>query len=80
MSKALGRHFMVCTKLTPSKTSRFFKGGFSPSKCKKALGEKPWFSTMVSTTFQLYFEVENVTSNYKMFFLTQNDVFNYLLK
>jgi hypothetical protein len=27
---------------------------------------------------QLHFEVENVTSNYKMFFSTQNDVFNCL--
>jgi len=30
----------------------------------------------VSTTF----EVENITSNCKMFFSTQNDVFNYLPK
>jgi hypothetical protein len=30
----------------------------------KSLGEKPWFSTMVLTTFQLHFEVENVISNY----------------
>jgi hypothetical protein len=34
---------------------------------------------MVSTMFQLHFEVENVTSNYKMFFSTQNDIFNYLI-
>jgi hypothetical protein len=32
------------------------------------LGEKPKFSTMVLITFQLHFEVENITSNYKMFF------------
>jgi hypothetical protein len=35
---------------------------------------------MVSSTFQLHFEVENVTSNYKMFFSIQNGVFNYLPK
>jgi hypothetical protein len=32
------------------------------------LGEKLGFSTMVSITFQLHFEVENVISNYEMFF------------
>jgi len=41
-----------------------------------SLGKKPRFSTM----FQLHFEVKNVTSNCKMFFSTQNDVFNCLLK
>ncbi len=46
----------------------------------RSLGEKLGFLTMVLTTFQLHFEVENVTSNYKMFFSTQNDVFNCLLK
>jgi hypothetical protein len=44
------------------------------------LGEKLGFSTMVSNMFQLHFEVENVASNYKMFFSTQNDVFNCLPK
>jgi hypothetical protein len=44
------------------------------------LGEKPRFSTMVLITFQLHFEVENVTSNCKMVFSTQNDVFNCLPK
>jgi hypothetical protein len=33
---------------------------------------------MVLTTFQLHFEVENITSNCKMFFSTQNDVLNCL--
>jgi len=41
-----------------------------------SLGKKPRFSTM----FQLHFEVENITSNCKMFFSTQNDVFNCLPK
>jgi len=45
-----------------------------------SLGEKPRLLTMVLITFQLHFEVENVTSNCKMFFSTQNDVFNYLPK
>ncbi len=44
------------------------------------IGEKPRFSTMILTMFQLHFEVENVPSNYKMFFSTQNDVFNCLPK
>ncbi len=34
-------------------------------------GEKPDFSTMFSTTFQLPFIVENITFNFKMFFATQ---------
>ncbi len=34
----------------------------------QSLGEKPEFSTMVSFTFQLHLEVENITSNCKMFF------------
>ncbi len=34
------------------------------------LGEKLGFSTVVLTTFQLYFEVENVISNCKLFFST----------
>jgi hypothetical protein len=46
----------------------------------QTLGQKLGFSTMVSTLFQLHFEVENVISNCKMFFSTQNDVFNYLPK
>ncbi len=44
------------------------------------LGKKLGFSTMVSTLFQLHFEVENIISNYRMFFPTQNDFFNYLPK
>jgi len=36
----------------------------------QSLGEKPEFST----TFQLHLEVENITSNCKMFFSTLNDV------
>jgi hypothetical protein len=35
MSKALGRHFVVCTNPRLSETSYFFEGGSSPSKCKK---------------------------------------------
>ncbi len=35
MSKVLGRHFAVSTKPRLSETSCFFKGGSSPSKCKK---------------------------------------------
>jgi hypothetical protein len=35
---------------------------------------------MVLTMFQLHFEVENVISNCKMFFPTQNDELNYLPK
>jgi hypothetical protein len=46
----------------------------------RSLGEKPQFLTMVLIMFQLHFGVENVISNYKMFFSTQNDVFNYLSK
>jgi hypothetical protein len=34
----------------------------------------------ISTTFQLHFEVKNVISNYKIFFSTQNDIFNCLPK
>ncbi len=45
-----------------------------------SLGKKLRFSTIVLTTFQLHFEAENVTSNYKMFFSTQNVVFNCLPK
>jgi hypothetical protein len=36
--------------------------------CILTLREKLGFSTMVTTMFQLHFEVENVTSNCKMFF------------
>jgi cysteine sulfinate desulfinase/cysteine desulfurase-like protein len=46
----------------------------------KSLGEKSRFATMVSTTFELHFEVENVTSNYKMCFSIQNDFFQQLTK
>jgi hypothetical protein len=35
MSKALGKHFAMSTKLKPSETSCFFEGGSSPSKCKE---------------------------------------------
>jgi hypothetical protein len=35
------------------------------------LEEKPHFSTMFSTTFQLSFIVENITFNYIFFFATQ---------
>jgi hypothetical protein len=35
MSKALGKHFVMSMKPRPSKTSCFFEGGSSPSKCKK---------------------------------------------
>jgi hypothetical protein len=35
------------------------------------LGEKPHFSTMFSTNFQLSFIVENIVFNYKMLFATQ---------
>jgi hypothetical protein len=35
MSKALMRHFAVCTKPRLSETSYFFERGSSPSKCKK---------------------------------------------
>jgi hypothetical protein len=38
------------------------------------------FSTMVLTMFQLHFELENITSNCKMFLSTQNDGFNCLPK
>jgi hypothetical protein len=34
----------------------------------------------ISIMFQLRFEVGNVISNYKMFFSTQNNIFNYLPK
>jgi len=33
-----------------------------------SLGEKLRFSTMVSITFQLHFEIENITFNCKFFF------------
>jgi hypothetical protein len=35
---------------------------------------------MVLITFQLHFELENVISSCKMFFSTQNDIFNCLSK
>jgi hypothetical protein len=35
ISKAHGKYFAVSTKPRPSETSCFFKGGSSPSKCKK---------------------------------------------
>jgi hypothetical protein len=35
MSKALGKHFVVCMKPRLQKISCFFEGGFSPTKCKK---------------------------------------------
>jgi hypothetical protein len=50
----------------------------SKATCIFTLGKKLRFS--VSTMFQLHFEVENVNSNYKMFFSTQNDGFNFLPK
>ncbi len=41
------------------------------SKDLISLGEKPHFSTMFSTTYQLSFIVENITFNCKMFFATK---------
>jgi len=35
MSKMLGKHFVVSMKPRPLEISCFFKGGSSPSKCKK---------------------------------------------
>jgi hypothetical protein len=46
----------------------------------RPLGEKSRVSTMVLTTFQQHSKVENVTSNSKYFFPTQNDMLNYLPK
>ncbi len=40
------------------------------------LGEKPHFSTMFSTTFQLSFRVENITFNCKTSFQLKNEVVN----
>jgi hypothetical protein len=47
---------------------------------KVSLREKLRFSTMVSTMFQLHFEVEKITSSYNFFFSTQNENFNYIPK
>ncbi len=44
------------------------------------LGKKLWFSTMVLIMFQLHLEVEYIISNCKMFFSTQNGIFNCLPK
>jgi hypothetical protein len=39
--------------------------------CKSSLKEKPYFSTMFSTTSQMSFIAKNITFNYKMFFVIQ---------
>jgi hypothetical protein len=45
---------------------------------KVSLRKKPRF--MVSTTFQLHFGVEKITSSFNFFSSTQNENFNYLPK
>jgi hypothetical protein len=64
-------HGLMVEKAKLRKPSTF-KGG--------RLGEKLGFSNMVSIMFELCFEVENVISNYKMFFSIQNDILNCLPK